>query len=333
MSEQNNNDDAVVLPPEADLQTLLPLPIYAGEALAEMTDDELIALMIGDEDRVPRNVINEAARRDSMVGALQRRLDLVTPVDATAGEWWLTVHAAMIWGLMPGLAAGEAQIDLMQHLSDEDEVDLDDWLAEAWPHLVVNKPAAILERLRRIANQRSSELFLRINAIRCVVVMQGEKGELEQSLDWVASLAGDGGESQEFRLLAASQLLDFPRERHRRLLQNLAKRDQGEIKIFDIPEIDAAFESDDDPEWTQHERAWGFYEPEAIRSRQQRWASEDNELEDGDEYGATPETYVRESPKIGRNDPCPCGSGKKYKKCCLEADEAMQRNLQRDDPY
>jgi yecA family protein len=29
------------------------------------------------------------------------------------------------------------------------------------------------------------------------------------------------------------------------------------------------------------------------------------------------ETFVRESAKIGRNDPCPCGSGKKYKKCCL----------------
>jgi SEC-C motif-containing protein len=28
------------------------------------------------------------------------------------------------------------------------------------------------------------------------------------------------------------------------------------------------------------------------------------------------ETYVREQPKIGRNDPCPCGSGKKYKRCC-----------------
>lgn len=25
----------------------------------------------------------------------------------------------------------------------------------------------------------------------------------------------------------------------------------------------------------------------------------------------------REAPKVGRNDPCPCGSGKKYKKCCL----------------
>ena len=28
------------------------------------------------------------------------------------------------------------------------------------------------------------------------------------------------------------------------------------------------------------------------------------------------ETYRREKPKVGRNDPCPCGSGKKYKKCC-----------------
>jgi SWIM/SEC-C metal-binding protein len=25
----------------------------------------------------------------------------------------------------------------------------------------------------------------------------------------------------------------------------------------------------------------------------------------------------RLQPKIGRNEPCPCGSGKKYKKCCL----------------
>ncbi len=27
-------------------------------------------------------------------------------------------------------------------------------------------------------------------------------------------------------------------------------------------------------------------------------------------------TIVHDGPKIGRNDPCPCGSGKKYKKCC-----------------
>ena len=29
-------------------------------------------------------------------------------------------------------------------------------------------------------------------------------------------------------------------------------------------------------------------------------------------------TFVRDMPKVGRNEPCPCGSGKKFKKCCGE---------------
>jgi tetratricopeptide (TPR) repeat protein len=41
---------------------------------------------------------------------------------------------------------------------------------------------------------------------------------------------------------------------------------------------------------------------------------DDYELIDEDE---TPILPIRTEPKIGRNDPCPCGSGKKYKKCCL----------------
>jgi tetratricopeptide (TPR) repeat protein len=31
--------------------------------------------------------------------------------------------------------------------------------------------------------------------------------------------------------------------------------------------------------------------------------------------------------KPGRNDPCPCGSGKKYKRCCLAKDEEAERAL------
>src|SRR5206468_2252223 len=35
-----------------------------------------------------------------------------------------------------------------------------------------------------------------------------------------------------------------------------------------------------------------------------------------------PFTVRRAVEKVGRNDPCPCGSGKKYKRCCLEKDRA-----------
>jgi preprotein translocase subunit SecA len=44
----------------------------------------------------------------------------------------------------------------------------------------------------------------------------------------------------------------------------------------------------------------------------------------GDDFSFNDYSYGQEQPyvsepKIGRNDPCPCGSGKKYKKCCLNA--------------
>jgi len=35
-----------------------------------------------------------------------------------------------------------------------------------------------------------------------------------------------------------------------------------------------------------------------------------------EDVSRAPVPTVREGPKVGRNDPCPCGSGKKYKKCC-----------------
>ena len=33
---------------------------------------------------------------------------------------------------------------------------------------------------------------------------------------------------------------------------------------------------------------------------------------------------VRNTSKVGPNDPCPCGSGKKYKKCCMHKDKTVE---------
>jgi len=41
----------------------------------------------------------------------------------------------------------------------------------------------------------------------------------------------------------------------------------------------------------------------------------DSFREDGSVRG---ETVRRQGAPVGRNDPCPCGSGKKFKKCCME---------------
>ncbi|MEG2138820.1 MAG: SEC-C metal-binding domain-containing protein, partial [Oscillospiraceae bacterium] len=43
--------------------------------------------------------------------------------------------------------------------------------------------------------------------------------------------------------------------------------------------------------------------------------------ESGAEDGTLKKQPVKKAGKPGRNDPCPCGSGKKYKKCCGMNDE------------
>jgi len=39
-------------------------------------------------------------------------------------------------------------------------------------------------------------------------------------------------------------------------------------------------------------------------------------MAEASQAGKRDRTFQRQQPKVGRNDPCPCGSGKKYKKCC-----------------
>ena len=40
---------------------------------------------------------------------------------------------------------------------------------------------------------------------------------------------------------------------------------------------------------------------------------------------------ARTTPSVGRNEPCPCGSGRKYKHCCLDKDEARARTARTKD--
>ncbi|CAH7005294.1 preprotein translocase subunit SecA [Vibrio splendidus] len=54
---------------------------------------------------------------------------------------------------------------------------------------------------------------------------------------------------------------------------------------------------------------------EAARRAQAQHATAENQLGDDEAETASPQTVVRDERKVGRNEPCPCGSGKKYKQC------------------
>jgi preprotein translocase subunit SecA len=63
------------------------------------------------------------------------------------------------------------------------------------------------------------------------------------------------------------------------------------------------------PQRTVHQDATAFEQPEDKTKKGSEVVSEANEV-------IAKAAPVRMGPKVGRNDPCPCGSGKKYKQCC-----------------
>jgi hypothetical protein len=74
---------------------------------------------------------------------------------------------------------------------------------------------------------------------------------------------------------------------------------------------------------------WHDYKPDRIRKhfqekeKEEEWDEEESDLEDEEDFEEQPGVLpIRPERKpVGRNDPCPCGSGRKYKKCCMKKDQ------------
>jgi preprotein translocase subunit SecA len=85
--------------------------------------------------------------------------------------------------------------------------------------------------------------------------------------------------------------------------------DQTTSLIFKMEQLNEDFVSST---WVEtaaiHDEAIGATE-EFKRSQEQTSA--------GSDVDARPEPIRNRGTRVGRNDPCPCGSGKKYKNCCL----------------
>lgn len=305
-----------------------PSPDYAALDTAQ-----LVSKLAGEGDRAPQALIDACVScGESMVETLRASIaDHFDDNDHGPDAWWLPLHAAMILGRIPSESAGLLLAELMRTLDAQHEEDLQDWLAGYWPALFSNKPASVIDAVRLIAEDPAHDWYMRCQAVEVVLDAGLNQGgdTLEACIDWAAGMASDAAMEWVFRTWAACALLDFPRERHRVLLETIAREDKrrriGEPfpqGVFTIDDIAHAFANPDPtPRWRRHQwrNPWRFYDPDAIAARQQRWREEEESgwEEVDDDWAAPPVTHVRATPKVGRNDPCPCGSGKKYKRCCL----------------
>jgi preprotein translocase subunit SecA len=71
----------------------------------------------------------------------------------------------------------------------------------------------------------------------------------------------------------------------------------------------------------QHVEAGGAF---AAQARHESAREDRAAAAEGREPEPARVVQVRSGPRVGRNDPCPCGSGKKYKKCHMQSDEGVE---------
>ncbi len=109
--------------------------------------------------------------------------------------------------------------------------------------------------------------------------------------------------------LTAAQQADFSSEETRKWAR------ESQWHGLEIKETEGGGENDEhgSVEFAAHFTSNGqqhtHYEKALFEKTDGRWLYSGMEEQQG-------QTVRRETPKIGRNDPCPCGSGKKHKKCC-----------------
>ncbi|WP_445946609.1 preprotein translocase subunit SecA [Shewanella sp.] len=145
------------------------------------------------------------------------------------------------------------------------------------------------------------------------VLRQFEKAVMLQTLDglWKEHLAAMDHLRQGIHLRGYAQKnpkQEYKRESFELFQQMLDSLKHDVISVLSKVQVQAQSDVDDMEQRHREEEA-------KIQRDYQHAAAQaltDDEQEPSDEM---PKTMIREGDKVGRNDPCPCGSGKKYKQC------------------
>jgi preprotein translocase subunit SecA len=169
------------------------------------------------------------------------------------------------------------------------------------------------ETLRERILMSWSELYkAKEEMVGAQVLRQFEKAVMLQTLDglWKEHLAAMDHLRQGIHLRGYAQ--KNPKQEYKResfeLFQQLLETLKNDV-ISVLSKVQVQAQSDVD-EMAQRRRE----EEAKIQLAYQHAAAETLGSEDGQQI-KTPQTVIRAGEKIGRNDPCPCGSGQKYKQC------------------
>lgn len=211
--------------------------------------------------------------------------------DSDTLEVWAPAHAWRTLGQLQAEEAIEPLLDLLNSLDDED-----DWIGDDLPIVFGMIGSSALPFLSKFLTDKSNRLFSRIITIHSIEVIGSNDSELQNKCIEILN-----NQLELFKENDPS-LNGF-------LICHLA-----ELKAKQsIPIIKKAYEND----CVDYTVVGDLEDVEIMMGQRRHRSTSPNYSLLFDDFFPGKEKKQKKKRKIGRNDPCPCGSGRKYKKCCF----------------
>jgi hypothetical protein len=268
---------------------------------------ELLRPLFSEGDQLGRAKVDEILRRgDDVAPALEDILRDEANWEAEFPAGWAVVHAAHLLAALRRPASFEVLADVVEVAAAYEE----EWILEAAPFYFAAYGPGILPRLRDVARDLDRSPTLRGVANEAVALLGHQHESVRaEALDVLRQSVDDLACDQDVRAFAGLALLDFAIPEDRGRIEAAIDND-----ILHYDDVEGIYRGGQriprEPfDWMS------FYDPEEIAARQEA-AAEEEEEEEVEENPDAPPPPLKSAAVPGRNDPCPCGSRMKYKKCC-----------------
>ncbi len=282
---------------------------------AAKSDPDLVAEWRRVGLHVPHDLVMETLERG------ERLVPLLGPLlgdpriwDADDPEGWAGPHALM---LLQCIASPSAAPYVANFLSEGVG---EEWLTEEGHNLVYRLGPTGMDAIWGVIENPEADEYGRAEGILGLSLIgltkeEARPGIVERIRPMASRLAEAEDATSEDELVLTSlcyALADLHDEEARPLLSRAIVRgrcdwDQdGMASAYETPFAETFERWKNDP--MEHFTAKRLHELEEMRQEEPPSSEEDGEEDRPNPY--------RAEPKVGRNDPCPCGSGKKFKKCC-----------------
>lgn len=216
------------------------------------------------------------------------------------GDGWAPIHGIFIAGLIANSRAFDVLNYVLRHRVEE----LGDWITEDVARILFSFGKEFFDKIGEIALDKSFNIYVRLAAIDAACALSIVNNDLKFKVVEICKKILDEN-NDELISLALPNMSEVKDDDLFDIIKQVYKTSAGANDVTDLEDLEKLHAGKSDtPEYTRClGTLWDHFSfKEMNRLRQINYRT----------------NHEYKKIKIGRNDPCPCGSGKKYKKCCLE---------------